>query len=183
MSAPTLCSTCEALCCSSFLACGRLAVTSETFLPCLLERWSKIGADPGARKSARNSWEDVRRDVLRNLGWLLNTEAPRMLAGQEIPAAVRESTLCFGIPAFSGKVQSVLSSSDICQEIAQCIAAFEPRIVASSIDVQLFDEGDRHAFNRLRFTIHGLLHANPDPIEFLAHTELDLESGTASVTN
>ena len=78
----------------------------NVFLPCLLERWtSEGGARTGAR-GALNTWQDVRRDVMRNLEWLLNTEAPARLAGSTtIPPAVRQSVLCFGVDPYSGRAQ------------------------------------------------------------------------------
>jgi predicted component of type VI protein secretion system len=75
------------------------------FLPCLLERWRGDGKSLRTRP-ALNTWEDVRRDMIRNLEWLLNTEAPLSLAKDAagkscfIPEAVANSVLCFGIALF-----------------------------------------------------------------------------------
>lgn len=118
---------------------------------------------------------------MRNLEWLLNTEQPAMLAGTVPPEAVQRSVLCFGIPAYSGKVQSAFKAEDVAWSIRERIIAFEPRIEAATLCVDAVGADQRHPFNRMRFSIHGFLRADPLPIEFLVQSELDLESGTASI--
>jgi type VI secretion system protein ImpF len=152
------------------------------FLPCLLERWTASG---GANKSARgvlNTWQDVRRDVMRNIEWLLNTEAPTNFADQPIPQAVVDSVLCFGIEPYSGRAQSTLRPHDIAWNIRKRILAFEPRIDRHSLEVTVADPDGQHRFNKLRFTVSGQLRSDPLPIEFVVQTEIDTESGQAKVT-
>lgn len=150
------------------------------FLPCLLERWSSHAkSDEGAR--GFNNWSDVRRDVVRNLEWLLNTEQPSTLAGVALPPAVQQSVLCYGIPAYSGKVQSAFKVEDVAWSIRERIIAFETRIEAATLSVTAADADAGGKFNRLRFTIHGFLRADPMPIEFVVQSELDMESGSARV--
>lgn len=151
------------------------------FLPCLLERWSSHArSEEGAR--GFNNWSDVRRDVVRNLEWLLNTEQPTTLAGVTLPAAVQRSVLCYGIPAYSGKVQSAFKVEDVAWSIRERIIAFETRIEAATLSVTAADtDGGGGKFNRMRFTIHGFLRADPLPIEFVVQSELDMESGSARV--
>ena len=119
---------------------------------------------------------------MRNLEWLLNTEEPSELAGRPIPDAVQASVLCFGIPAFSGKVQSAFRTEDVAWEIKKRIIAFEPRIDAASLSVVPVETPSGGGFNRLRFTIHGYLRADPVPIEFIVQSELDAERGKATVS-
>lgn len=151
------------------------------FLPCLLERWSSL-ARPNEGARSFNSWSDVRRDVMRNLEWLLNTEEPAMLAGRELPPAVQRSALGFGIPAYSGRVQSGFNVEDVAWSIRERIIAFEPRIEAATLSVSAVANDDKPKFNRMRFTIHGFLRADPLPLEFVMQSELDMESGTAKIT-
>ncbi|MBI5276021.1 MAG: GPW/gp25 family protein [Burkholderiales bacterium] len=153
----------------------------SVFLPCLLERWaSPDGASAGTRGNM-NTWQDVRRDVLRNLQWLLNTERPVALPGQPFPEAVANSVLCFGIDPYSGRAQSGLKASDVAWSIRERIVAFEPRIDRHSLEVLIDEDAHRH-FNRMRFTVVGLLRANPLPLEFIAYAEIDTEYGEARVT-
>lgn len=152
----------------------------NVFFPCLLERWSSP-AKPGGSVRSASSWADVRRDVMRNLEWLLNTEQPALLADIVPPEAVQRSVLCFGIPAYSGKVQSAFNAEDVAWSIRERILAFEPRIEAATLSVDALGAEEGHPFNRLRFSIHGYLRADPLPIEFLVQSELDMESGSATI--
>lgn len=147
------------------------------FLPCLLERWGR-DADGRALRVAKSTWEDVRRDVLRNLEWLLNTEAPYRVGVVELPASVQSSVLCFGVPAYSGRAQSTMVPDRIADDIRRRILAFEPRIHADTIEVRPLNSEDRHRFNTLQFSVHGYLRANPLQ-EFEVRTEIDLETGQA----
>lgn len=154
----------------------------NVFLPCLLERWSSAG---GARVGARgvlNTWQDVRRDVMRNIEWLLNTEAPASLANRPIPAAVQQSVLCFGIEPYSGRAQSSLSPSEVAWSIRERIIAFEPRIARHSVEVLVTDRDANQRFNKMRFTVVGELRADPMPIEFIVQAEIDTEDGSAKVS-
>jgi type VI secretion system protein ImpF len=154
----------------------------NVFLPCLLERWSSAG---GARTGARgvlNTWQDVRRDVMRNIEWLLNTEAPASLAGRPIPPAVQQSVLCFGIDPYSGRAQSSLSPSEVAWSIRERIVAFEPRIDRHTVEVLVTDREGHQRFNKMRFTVVGQLRADPMPIEFIAQAEIDTEDGSARVS-
>lgn len=151
------------------------------FLPCLLERWSTGDGNASARGSL-NTWGDVRRDVMRNIQWLLNTEAPLHFRGTPVPEAVADSVLCFGVEPYSGRAQSSLSPIDIAWNIRTRILAFEPRIDRHSLEVTVTDREGRHRFNKLSFTVSGHLRADPMPIEFVVQTVIDTETGQASVT-
>lgn len=154
------------------------------FLPCLLQRWSDDSSEgTAAGRTAMSTWQDVRRDVIRNLEWLLNTEAPVVLAGREPPAAVAESVLCFGVQPYSGRAQSTMDPDEIAWSIKRRIMAFESRIDRHSLDVTALNTGQRHRFNKMQFSVHGYLRADPLPLEFLVHTELDMETGRAKVTD
>lgn len=120
---------------------------------------------------------------MRNLEWLLNTEQPNRLAGVVLPPAVQNSVLCYGIPAYSGKVQSSFSVEDVAWSIRERIIAFETRIEAATLSVAASGQDEKHKFNRMRFTIHGFLRADPLPIEFVVQSEIDMESGTARITS
>ena len=151
------------------------------FLPCLLERWSSTLGTTDSNRSV-NSWQDVRKDVMRNLEWLLNTERPKTIAGVEPPPAVERSVLFFGITPYSGKVQASFNAEDVAWSIRERIIAYEPRIEAASLTVTATGHEDKARFNRMRFTIEGFLRSDPLPIEFVIHSELDLESGKALVS-
>ena len=152
------------------------------FLPCLLQRWSDESPVSSGARVTMSTWQDVRKDVLRNLQWMLNTESPKLLAGREPPPAVVDSVLCFGVPAYSGRTQSTMDPDEIAWEIKRRIIAFESRIDRHTLEVNALNTQQRHRFNKLQFSVHGFLRADPLPIEFLVHTELDMETGQALVT-
>ena len=153
----------------------------NVFLPCLLERWSSAGGRGGAR-GTMNTWQDVRRDVMRNIEWLLNTEAPLRLAGREMPQAVADSVLGFGIEPYSGRAQSTLAPDEVAWSIRQRIIAFEPRIDRHSLEVTVTDRDAHHRFNKMRFTVAGQLRADPMPIEFVVQAEINTDNGEARVS-
>lgn len=154
----------------------------NVFLPCLLERWSSAGGVRSGARGALNTWQDVRRDVMRNIEWLLNTEAPAALARRAVPPAVGDSVLCFGIPPYSGRAQSTLSPSEVAWSIRQRIVAFEPRLDRHSLEVLVSDRDGHQRFNKMRFTVVGHLRADPLPIEFMVQAEIDTEKGEARLT-
>lgn len=154
----------------------------NVFLPCLLERWSSAGGMRVGARGTMNTWQDVRRDVMRNIEWLLNTEAPARLGRGEIPPQVASSVLCFGIEPYSGRAQSSLAPTDIAWSIRARIIAFEPRIDRHTLEVRVTDADGNQRFNKMRFTVAGQLRADPLPIEFVAQAEIDTESGIARVT-
>ncbi len=153
----------------------------NVFLPCLLERWTSAGGVRTGARGTLNTWQDVRRDVMRNLEWLLNTEAPTRLGGRDVPAEVGKSALCFGIPPLSGRAQSSLVTAEVAWIIRERIIAFEPRIDRDTLEV--IPSTGENGSNGLRFSIAGELRADPMPIEFVAQAELDTETGQARVTS
>lgn len=154
----------------------------NVFLPCLLERWSSAGGVRTGARGTLNTWQDVRRDVMRNLEWLLNTEAPATLARRDIPPAVANSVLCFGIEPYSGRAQSSLASGEVAWSIRQRILAFEPRIERHSLEVHVTERDAHQRFSKMRFTVSGQLRADPMPIEFIVQAEIDTESGQARLS-
>lgn len=158
------------------------------FLPCLLERWERW-ADTDGGKGLRSTWDDVRRDVIRNLEWLLNTEARDWYGSyadgfdkprRPLPPEVAVSVLTFGVPPFAGRIQSQMRGVDVARELARRILAFEPRIHEESLEVRPVFDGEPQRHNLLKFAVQGYLRA--DPLQsFEVVTELDLESGQARV--
>lgn len=164
------------------------------FLPCLLERWERW-AEAGGVRNLSSNWDDVRRDVLRNLEWLLNTEARtwvgryrdgfdaqgRARRRRPLPDEVATSVLAFGVPVYAGQVQSRMQVDAVARELARRILAFEPRIHDDSLEVQAIIDENATRGNLLRFSVQGHLRANPMQ-SFNVSTEFDLATGQARVT-
>lgn len=162
---------------------------NASFLPCLLERWERwhlaANGNLPTRAGAGSTWADVHRDVVRNLDWLLNSEAITWCGPFEpsqrtpYPEAVADSVLGFGMPPYSGQTQSRVNGDDIAKAIERRILAFEPRIDAATLEV-VFLPAQRHRFNTLELMVRG--HLRSDPLTaFELRTEIDLEAGKARV--
>ncbi|MDE2593555.1 MAG: type VI secretion system baseplate subunit TssE [Burkholderiales bacterium] len=151
--------------------------------PALLDRLTDD--DPGNTRDADErrvlNKAQLRQAVLRDLGWLLNAVQP--LGSQAEGASyAADSVLNYGLPPMSGQLASKVDVQDIEASIKRAILRFEPRILEQSLSVHALDAGamlDSH--NIIEFEIHGLLWAQPIPLELLLRTQLDLEAGQVQV--
>jgi type VI secretion system protein ImpF len=72
--------------------------------------------------------------------------------------------------------------SDLARAIRDAILAYEPRILPGTLEIKTMGEPgaiDHH--NVIGVEIRGELWAQPAPVEFLVHTEFDLETGKARI--
>jgi type VI secretion system protein ImpF len=147
-------------------------------------------ADGDDRRPARESRDErvmtkteLREAVLRDLGWLFNTT--NAAAGLELdhyPLAA-QSTLNYGLPAFSGKPLSSVDLPRLETALREAILRFEPRILPHSLSVRSVRPttvAGQH--NIVSFEILGELWAQPYPFELLLKTDLDLESGEIRIS-
>jgi type VI secretion system protein ImpF len=155
-------------------------VSRERLQPSLLDR---LGDDDRqARVEPRDqrvlSMRGLRRAVLRDLGWLLNTVglgAVQPLDGHPLAA---QSVLNFGLPDLAGKTASSLDRAALARRIRQAIWDFEPRILRDTVRVVALGAGGAGmAPNHVAFEIHGELWGQPLPERLYLKTELDLEIG------
>lgn len=151
--------------------------------PALLDRLTDD--DPGNTRDADErrvlNKAQLRQAVLRDLGWLLNAVQPLGSQADGVPYAA-DSVLNYGLPPMSGQLASKVDVQDIEASIKRAILRFEPRILEQSLTVHALDAGamlDSH--NIIEFEIHGLLWAQPIPLELLLRTQLDLEAGQVQV--
>jgi type VI secretion system protein ImpF len=159
----------------------------DALQPALLDRL--IDDAPSQRVESRDeriiTRSKLRACVLRDLAWLFNTTAPASdveVGDETVPMSswphVRETVLNYGLPALSGKLLSGLDLSRLEQAMREAILAFEPRILAHSLEVHGFPPQDRaNHHNVLTFEIRGQLWAQPYPLELLIKTDVNLESG------
>lgn len=151
--------------------------------PALLDRLTDD--DPGNTRDADErrvlNKAQLRQAVLRDLGWLLNSVQPLGSQADGAPYAA-DSVLNYGLPPMSGQLASKVDVQDIEASIRRAILRFEPRILEQSLTVHALDASamlDSH--NIIEFEIHGLLWAQPIPLELLLRTQLDLEAGQVQV--
>jgi type VI secretion system protein ImpF len=129
------------------------------------------------------SMQQLRRAVLRDLAWLLNTT--NLVATDELDGAplAAKSTINFGIPSFAGLIGTARKVGSLETGIAEAIRAFEPRIRSDSLKVRLRPPADGQTAAALTFEIHGELWAQPVPQQLFLETMIELETRMAVVTD
>ena len=120
----------------------------------------------------------LRHAVLRDLAWLFNaTNLEADLSLADHPHA-RSSTINYGVPALSGTKLTEINFSQFEQSLTDAIVAFEPRLLADTVQVRGTTTEDQLAHqNMLGFEVRAKLWAMPYPLELLLRSNLDLESG------
>lgn len=154
--------------------------------PALLDRLTDD--EPGQKtepsQNAVVSKARLKRTVLRDLVWLLNTTAHHTSDQLTFYPEVRRSVVNYGIPVLSGKNFSGVDWRDLEHHIRTAILAFEPRILPDSLTVRALTPADMLGHhNLLQFELHGELWSVPFPVELLLRSELDLETGHMRLTD
>ena len=149
----------------------------ERLQPCLLDRLTDD--EPSRPEESRSqrviSHQRYRRGVLRDLEWLLNSNAYLRVAGlepfqlQDYPCACR-SVINYGARQLCGLTAPDLDRFQ--EELAEVLKVFEPRITPRSL--QIHSSQDRHL---VMFEIKGEMWANPLPEHLHVKTSVDLETG------
>jgi type VI secretion system protein ImpF len=158
--------------------------TQERLQPALLDRLTD--EEPLKNVESREqrivSLQKLRQSVLRDLTWLLNT--PNLASTEELAEypEVQRSVLNFGVPSFSGVVQSRIDPADIERAIQDAVLRFEPRLLGKTVKVKLLGSGEDAEHNSLQIQIVAELWAQPVPLRLFLKTELDLELGAVHVT-
>lgn len=120
----------------------------------------------------------LKRTVLRDLVWLLNTTCHNTDNQLEFYPEVRRSVINYGIPVLSGKNFSGVDWRELERSIHEAILVFEPRILPDTLKVKALVPTDAMGHhNVLQFELRGELWSMPFPIELLIRSELDLETG------
>lgn len=155
----------------------------ERLQPALLDRLRDD--DPSKTVEARESRvmtrSQLRQAVLRDLEWLFNATRMTGIDWDLYPAA-EHSVINFGLPALSGALAASMDVIELESAIRQMIVDFEPRITASTLQVEAIVSDvqlDHH--NVVSVQIRGEMWAQPVPLEFLLRTDLDLETGQVQV--
>jgi type VI secretion system protein ImpF len=160
-------------------------ILKERLQPALLDRLADDEPEKlmESREQRVISLAKLRQCILRDLSWLLN--AVRLDATQdlsEFPSAQR-SVLNYGLPSFTGGSIAQLSVTETEDAIKEAILRFEPRLLSNSIKVKLIESSLREdAHNTIALEIEAELWCQPMPLHMFMKTELDLEIGTARLT-
>ena len=146
-------------------------------LPCWIGSWTTIR--PNSRIHAMRK---LRECVLRDLTWLLNADSYSQTEGLEEFPWVRASTLNFGVRDLAGVIVSQGVVARFQQELRQAILDFEPRIIGRTLRVRAAVASDRMDHRAVSFEIEGELWADPVPMRVLLRTQVNVETGEATVT-
>jgi type VI secretion system protein ImpF len=153
-------------------------LTRDRLQPSLLDRLAddETEVQSEAREKRVLSMPGLRRAVLRDLGWLLNSTGLGVL--QELSAfpLAAQSVLNYGMPDLSGMTASGLDIADIERRLRQAIWDFEPRIRRASVEVRAL-AAEASGPNQIVFEVSGELWGQPLPERLYLKTELDLEAG------
>ena len=146
--------------------------------PSILDR---LTADGGAAASAVRrggvmNLEDLRSAVIRDLEWLLNSEAMSSTVDLEPDPFVKASVLNYGMPDLAGATISTVQLQELRAEVKRVIEDFEPRIDKKTLEVRLVEHATG-SFNRIAFEIRAEVLAEPLPIPLLLRTDFSLETG------
>ncbi len=155
------------------------ALSTEAFLPCLLDRLTDQEPEKPRESFYRQTLtiQHYRQSVLRDLGWLMNSPSHRSADGFEFFPEVLSSTLNYGTPDLCGRTASSLIPQELENQISECIVKFEPRILKESLVVKIQPGVNKSSPNVIGFEIRGMMWANPLPEQFYLSTQIDLETG------
>ena len=128
--------------------------------------------------------------VLRDLGCLLNTEhleatpeGGERLDRERFPR-VAQSVLNYGTPSIVGVTLAALDRElqrGLAGTLQDAIVAFEPRLVAESVQVRMLVDPGEVERRALRFAIAADLAMDPAPLHLLLTSVVDLDDGSAEV--
>jgi type VI secretion system protein ImpF len=157
----------------------------ERLQPSLLDRLTDDV--PEARTESREarvlSLTQLRASVMRDVAWLLNTV--NLAASQDLSSFrdVEHSTVNFGIPEMAGRSAAGRNVKELERAVRQALIDFEPRILRDTLRVTVRLQPDQMSRHALTFVIEGDLWAQPVPLNIYLKTEVDLETGTVTVTD
>jgi len=155
----------------------------EKLQPSLLDRLTDDEPEKNVESRAKRvlSLNRLKRSVLRDLAWLLNTGNLETVEDLDDAPEVKRSVLNYGILDLAGKTVSGTDIRDLEEEIRDAILEFEPRILAESLSVRVNVNSGTMSEKTMSFEIEGQLWAQPLPINLFLRTDLDLETGSAAV--
>lgn len=155
----------------------------ERLQPSLLDRLTDDDRDQRqeSREKRILSPARLRECVRRDLTWLLNTTHLAALEDLTEQPEVERSVLNYGMPDFAGRTASTVDVRTMERLIGRVIADFEPRLLRRSVKVRVISDAQKMNHNAMCFQIEAELWAQPLPLRLFLRTEIDLESGAASV--
>ena len=155
----------------------------ERLQPSLLDRLTDDAPDTLREPADAQSltMAQLRRAVLRDLAWLLNTTNLATTDDIATDSRIARSTLNFGVPGFAGLIAGGGRAKAMEGAIADAIRTFEPRIRPDSVFVRVRPAQAQDPLNVLVFDIEGELWAQPVPVPLFLETSIEMETRLALV--
>jgi type VI secretion system protein ImpF len=157
---------------------------NERLQPSLLDRLTDDAPERRTEGPEQRilSLQGLRDAVRRDLGFLLNST--RLSAVQDLSdyPYVERSVVNFGVPDLAGRPASTIDKVETARSVRRAILDFEPRLLRSSLRVEVALNPNEHSRNALRFDIVADLWCQPLPVRLYLRTDLNLEDGEARVT-
>lgn len=155
----------------------------ETLQPSLLDRLIDEQPDQVTESKDRRvlSMRRLKDIVVRDLGDLLNTLHLKATEDLDDYEYVAKSVVNYGVPGLTGFTIHNLEAYQLERALKDAIMTFEPRILAHTLQVKIIKSQEEMSNRSLTFQIDGQIWALPVPIALLLTTEIDLETGAASL--
>lgn len=155
----------------------------ERLQPSLLDRLTDNAPDSKVESRAQRvlSLNRLRRSVLRDLAWLLNSG--NLAATEDLSdyPEVTNSVINYGVAGLAGTSVKSTDIPRVEREVRQAILDFEPRILAKSLSVKVVLDDKKLSQKMLTFHIEGQLWAQPLPVNLYLSTDVDLETGSTTI--
>lgn len=157
-------------------------MVEPTIKPSVLDRL--IGSDRKWDGTRPRSWTEsldlVKRSLLRDLQWILNTRQISEPVGEPYEL-LSESIINFGLPDITAlSADSAETPARLRRFIEDAIETFEPRL--TDVRVTLSNTGDSKD-RRVQFLIEADLRLDPDPERVQFDTVLEVSSGKFAVSS
>jgi type VI secretion system protein ImpF len=151
----------------------------EHLQPWLLERLKDDKPAEAEEPLEERLWsvQKLKNSVLRDLEWLLNTGCLATTQDLSDYPQVQHSVLNYGIQDLTGTTISSVNSSTLEEILRQAIVDFEPRIIPTSLRVQVTNMEP----NNVTFEIEGDLWTIQMPERLYLKSKIDLETGNAEI--
>ncbi|GAB2917729.1 type VI secretion system baseplate subunit TssE [Paraburkholderia jirisanensis] len=158
--------------------------SQERLQPSLLDRLTDLARErpDESREERVITASRLRECVTRDIGWLLN--CTRHWSSEQLAEHphVDTSVLNFGIPDLTGTALASVEASVLENRIRAALINFEPRLVASTVQVSVNLDESRMDSRSLSFRIEAQMWAQPLPLSLYLRTDLDLETGEFHVS-
>lgn len=157
--------------------------SQDRLQPALLDRLTDL--QPQQQSESRDqrvmSQRQLRKAVVRDLEWLLNTGHFSSVKDVSEYPWVARSVLNYGVPDLTGSAVSSVDLRLLERELRAAIINFEPRINRNNVEVNGSISEDTAYHNAVIFEISAELWGDPAPLHLMLKTTMDLETGQVSI--